>query len=66
MKCGQSGKAPKRQTLGWPGQEGRALRTRMMCPLQCDRAEGLAFQDWKQLRTVGARSRRQGRIGRED
>lgn len=65
MKCGQSGKTPKRQTLGWPGQEGRALQTRMACPLQCDRAEGLAFQDWKQLRTVGAHRRRQGRIGRE-
>ena len=66
MKCGESGEAPpKRKTLGWHGQEGRALRTRMVRQLQCDRAEGLASQDWEQLRIVGAHSRRQGRIGRE-
>lgn len=45
MKCGESGGVPpKRQTLGWHGQEGRALRIRMVHQLQCDKAEAWPFR----------------------
>lgn len=64
MKCGESGGVPpKRQTLGWHGQEGRALRIRMVHQQQCDRAEAWPFRTGSN--SVGEHSRRQGRTGRE-